>query len=192
MNTLRPLTLSGAQWYALHVRERYEKTVSAVLRNKGYEEFLPLYRSRRRWSDRMTEVELPLLPGYVFCHLDLNDRRTPIVTTPGVIQILGAGRVPMPVADCEIAALHAIIESGLPAEPWPYLVAGTVVRIDHGSLAGMEGIFVEVRKRHRLVVSVTLLQRSVAVEIDGGWATPIHPVWRENTPLTVACCGSQS
>jgi transcription antitermination factor NusG len=176
-------SMAGGSWYALHVRQRYEKTTAQILRGKGYREFLPLYRMRRRWSDRIVEVELPLFPGYVFCHFDLSDRRVPIISTPGVIQIVGVGRLPVAVEDSEIAAIQQVIESGIAAEPWPYLKAGQRVRIEHGALAGLEGIFIEAKKRHRLVVSVTLLQRSVAVEIDSAWATPLGPNWRAGLAL---------
>ncbi len=164
----------GARWYALHIRQRYEKVASSVLRSKGYREFLPLYRTRRQWSDRIAEVELPLFPGYLFCQMNLSDRRIPVVTTPGVLEIVGAAGAPIPVDDREIAAVRRIVDSGFAAEPWPFLPAGSPLRIQHGSLAGVEGILVEARKRHRLVVSITLLQRSVAVEIDSAWVSPLR------------------
>jgi transcription antitermination factor NusG len=164
---------SNPRWYALHVKPRYEKITSTLLRNKGYEEFLPLRHERRRWSDRIAEVDFPLFPGYVFCRVDLRDRRAPIVTTPGVLKIVGLGPTPTPVHDAEIAAVEAIVNSKLPAEPWPYIAAGQSVRIEQGPLAGIEGVFLETRKQHRLVVSVTLLQRSVAVEIDTAWVSPL-------------------
>jgi transcription antitermination factor NusG len=167
--------LDPLPWYALQVCHKYESVVSSILRNKGYPEFLPLYRARRRWSDRIAEIDLPLFPGYLFCRFDAGDRRVPIVTTPGVVRIVGIGRTPVPVDDAEIAAIQAIVASGVAAEPWPYLRAGHRVRIRHGSLAGVEGILIEARSRHRLVVSVALLQRSVAVEIDSASVVPVGP-----------------
>jgi transcription antitermination factor NusG len=164
---------SGACWYALHVKYRYEKITATVLHNKGYPEFLPLYRAKRQWSDRIADVELPLFPGYVFCHFDVNNRRVPVVTTPGVLRIVGIGPVPAPVDESEMGALQTMVDSGLSAEPWPYVRAGQSVRIAHGAMAGIEGILVEARKRHRLVLSVTLLQRSVAVEVDTAWVMPL-------------------
>ncbi len=169
---------TAGRWYALQVKQRYEKITAAVLRNKGYREFLPTYRTRRRWSDRLAEVEFPLFPGYVFCHFDINDRHAPIVTTPGVVRIVGVGRIPAPVADDEIGAIHQVIESGLAAEPCRFLQAGARVRVEYGALAGVEGIFLEAKKHQRLVISVTLLQRSIAVEIDAAWVAPVgcgHP-----------------
>ena len=158
-------------WYALRIQSKLSSLASDTLRGKGYEEFLPLYRARRRWSDRVKQVELPLFPGYLFCQFDVNDR-LPILTTPGVIGIVGAGKLPIPVDLEEIEAIRAILRSGLAAQPWPLLV-GSKVYIERGPLAGVEGIITNTDKVYRLVVSVSLLQRSVAVEIDREWARPI-------------------
>jgi len=175
----------GYPWYALHVRSQHEKIVASTLRGKGYEEFLPLYRSKHRWSDRMKVVERPLFPGYVFCRFDLH-KRLPILVTPGVLLIVGVGKIPLPVIDSEILALQSIINSGFQAEPWPFLQVGQRVRIECGSLEGVEGILLALKKPHRLVVSVSLLQRSVAVEIDEHWATPIGP---SRQPTSLVTCG---
>ncbi len=164
------------QWFALQVKPRYEKVASTMLRNKGFEEFLPLYRASRRWSDRIAQVDLPLFPGYVFCRFDPMDRRISIVSTPGVLSIVGMGRTPAPIEDGEIAAVQAVIKSGCQAEPWPFLNLGDKVRVAYGSLTGVEGILVERKKQHRLVISVALLQRSVAVEIDRNWVMPVGSV----------------
>jgi len=157
--------LTQERWYALHVRSRHDKLVSASLRVRGMESFLPLYRSRRRWSDRTRVMDLPLFPGYVFCRFH-PELLLPVVTTPGVVQIVGAGKHPRPIADEEIVAIQRMLLSGGDVEPWPYLKAGQKVRILDGPLFGVEGILVEVKNRRRLVVSVHLLQRSVAVEVD--------------------------
>ena len=160
-------------WYALRVQSRLSSLASTTLRGKGYEEFLPLYRSRRKWSDRIKELELPLFPGYLFCRFDVSDRLMPILTTPGVIGILGAGKTPVPVDIEEIEAIRAILRSGLAAQPWPLLRVGSKVYIERGPLAGLEGIVINTDKVYRLIVSVSMLQRSVAVEIDREWARPI-------------------
>jgi transcription antitermination factor NusG len=97
----------------------------------------------------------------------------PILTTPGVIAIVGAGKTPIPVADEEIATVRAVLRSGLAAQPCPFLNVGAGVYIERGPLAGIEGIVTNLNKKYRLVISVTLLQRSVAVEIDREWARPI-------------------
>src|ERR1017187_3206927 len=159
-------------WYALRVRSRLSSLASTTLRDKGYEEFSPLYYSRRQWSDRVKKIELPLFPGYLFCQFDANDR-LPILTTPGVIGIVGIGKTPTPVDDDEIEAIRVILRSGLAAQPWPHLRVGSKVYIERGPLAGLEGIITNTDKVYRLIVSFSLLQRSVAVEIDREWARPI-------------------
>jgi transcription antitermination factor NusG len=166
-----------ASWFALRVKSHCERMTAAGLRSRGYEEFLPSYRARRRWSDRWVDLELPLFPGYVFARFDPQDR-LPILKIPSLVHIVGIGKSPLPVDDGEIAAIQSIVSSGLAAEPWPYLRVGDTVRVQYGALCGLEGILVEVKKRHRLVVSVTLLQRSVAVEIDRDWLSLVRPGMR--------------
>lgn len=165
-------------WFALRVKSRSEKVVSTIARHKGFEEFLPLYQSRRRWSDRFKSVELPLFPGYVFCRIN-PEFRLPILTIPGVLSFVGIGRVPAPIDDAEIAAIQTAIGAGLLAEPYPFLEVGQRVRLAEGPLAGLEGLLVEVRKQQRLVVSVSMLKRSVAVEIDRLWVRPLDAGGRE-------------
>ena len=159
-------------WYALRVQSRFGSLASITLRGKGYEEFFPLYQSQRRWSDRLKQLDLPLFPGYSFCRFDLSDRN-PILTTPGVIGIVGIGKVPAPIDLDEIEAVRLILRSGLAAQPWPHLRVGSKVYIERGPLVGLEGIVTNTDKVYRLIVSVSLLQRSVAVEIDREWARPI-------------------
>jgi transcription antitermination factor NusG len=158
-------------WYAVRVRSNFERNVSIVLDHKGVEQFLPTYRSRRVWTDRVKTLDLPLFPGYVFCRIPL-DERNRVVTTDGVVGLVGAGRQPIPVSNHEIDAIRTLMQSQMPAQPWPFLKIGQTVRISHGSLAGIEGILVRVKNSWRLVVSVTLLERSVAVEIDAAYVSP--------------------
>jgi transcription antitermination factor NusG len=167
-----PAWVASVPWFALQVKQRYEQLTATALRNKGYEEFLPLYKHRRRWSDRIKQVDLPLFPGYLFCRLDPTNR-LPILTTPGVVLIVGIGKVPVPVEESEMAGLRSIVASQVPAEPWPFLRAGQRVRIDYGPLRGVEGVFLNHKNQSRLVVSVSILQRSVAVEVDSDWVTPL-------------------
>src|SRR5262249_42828796 len=154
------------QWFALSTRSQREKMVATLLHNKGYEQFLPLYRCRHRWSDRMKAMDKPLFAGYVFCRFNM-EKRLPILTTPGVRHIAGIGKTPLPVEDDEIRDLQRVVESGLQAQPWPFLQVGEKLRIEEGALQGVEGILIGIKKPHRLIVSITLLQRSVAVELDG-------------------------
>jgi transcription antitermination factor NusG len=159
-------------WFALQVRTRNEAGVAEQLNGQGYERFLPLYKVRKRWSDRIKEVATPLFPGYLFCRFNPQDR-LPILKTPGVMQIVGFKNGPVAVDESEIHALQTIAAAGAPQQPWPFLTAGDRVRIESGPLLGLEGILTEVRRSHRLVLSVTLLQRSVAVEIDSALVTTI-------------------
>lgn len=167
---------SGSQsnpWFALQVRTRTESGVAAHLAGKGYEWFLPQYKCRRRWSDRIKQIELPLFPGYLFCRFD-PQQRLPILMTPGVVQIVGIAKTPIPIDNAEIEAIQTAVRSGLPAQPWPFLEVGQRVRVDYGALAGLEGILVDFRGQYRIVVSVTLLRRSVAVEMDGAWVRALE------------------
>jgi transcription antitermination factor NusG len=160
-------------WYAIHVQAKFEKVASIVLHEKGFEEFLPLYRAKRHWSDRVKQLDLPLFPGYLFCRIDVTGRLLRIVTTPGVLGIVSAGKCPIAVSDQEIEAVQAVVRSGLPAMPWPGLNPGSPVLVERGPLAGMEGIVLDVNKKYRLIVSVPLLQRAVAVEVEREWLRPL-------------------
>jgi transcriptional antiterminator NusG len=158
-------TAARFPWFALQVRMRYEAGVADHLKGKGYEWFLPLYKARRRWSDRIREVDAPLFPGYLFCRFNPHNR-LPILKTPGVTQIVGYNHVPIPVDEHEIEAIRRLVASGVPNFPCAYLEVGSKVRIEAGALRGLEGVLTELKGKRRLVLSITLLQRSVAVEID--------------------------
>ena len=160
-------------WFAIQVRARHESGVASFLEGKGYELFLPLHTCRKLWSDRIKKVEAPLFPGYLFCRFDPRDR-LPILKTPGVVQIAGYNRSPVPVDESEIRAIRALMASGLPNQPWPFLDLGDRVRIEGGPLEGHEGVLVEFKGGHRLVLSITLLQRAVAVEIDSAFVRPVR------------------
>ena len=157
-------------WFALQVRARHEMGVAEHLRGKGYEWFLPLYKCRKRWSDRVKIVDAPLFPGYLFCRFNPQNR-LPILKTPGVTYIVGFNGQPAPVDECEISAIQTLLQSGMPSQPWPFLATGDRVRIESGPLRDLEGILVKFKGDHRLILSVTLLQRSVAVEIDSAFVT---------------------
>jgi transcription antitermination factor NusG len=159
-------------WYALQIHSRLAGFTSSTLNQKGYETFLPFYNSPRRWSDRIKIIKTPLFPGYMFCRFDIQNR-LPVLATPGTINIVGAGRTPIPVEDGEIMAIRTIVHSGLETQTWPYLNVGAKIRIDRGPLTGLEGILVNSDKVDRLIVCVNLLHRSVAVEIDRQWASAV-------------------
>jgi len=169
---MNPLHEHPKCWFAVRVKSRCEKAVAQMAKGRGLEEFLPLYRRRQRWSDRQQEVEFPLFPGYLFCRVN-PERRLPLVTIPGVVHIVGFGNTPVPVDDTEILAIQAAVQSGLSTEPWPFLEVGDRVRLENGPLTGLVGVLVGSDKRQRLVVSVTLLRRSVAVTIERDWVRPL-------------------
>ena len=177
----------GAPWYALQVRTRHESGVANYLVGQGYEAFLPLYKCRKRWSDRVKEVQTPLFSGYLFCRFDPQDR-LPIMKTPGVMQIVGVNRVPVPVDEAEISAIQALVASGIPNQPWPFLQVGERVRIESGSLCGLEGILMDFKGTQRLVLSITLLQRSVSVEIDSAFVSSTASSQRSRSKETFAAC----
>jgi len=160
-------------WYALHVKPRFERYVTTQLAQKGYETFLPSYVSKRKWSDRIKTLSLPLFPCYTFCRFNIN-ARLPILVTPGVMMVIGVGRLPAPVDESEIAAIRHIVDSGVHSVPCPYLTVGQEVQVESGPLAGLEGIVVRIKDSERLVVSVSLLMRSVAVEIDRTCLRPLQ------------------
>ena len=159
-----------SEWYVTQVWAGREQLCANHLRLRGYEVFLPCYRENRRWSDRVKKVERPLFPGYVFCRLT-GDAVGNIVTTPSVIRIVGDGTRALPIPTQEIEAIQRVVALRLNVEPWQFLAVGQRVRIDAGPLRDMEGIVIQTKNRHRLIVSVSLLQRSVSVEIDSEWVS---------------------
>ena len=170
-------------WYAVHTRHQHEKLVARTLVNKGFEVFLPLYTEVRQWRDRTKRLELPLFSCYVFLRGDL-DRRLAIVTTPGVHGVVATGGRLAGIPEEEIQAVRSVVENRVNVEPYPFLNCGDLVRVKSGALQGLEGFLVRKKGRTRLVVSVSLLERSVAAEVDastvervaGSQARPAPPV----------------
>lgn len=164
---------SGAHsWYALTVRANAEKRVATALQVRGYDPYLPLYRKRSRWSDRTKVLDRVLFSGYVFCRFSLS-RRAEVTGVPGVASIVGFGSHFASIPDEEIEAVRRLTGSGLPTIPWPFLTEGDRIRVVQGPLAGVEGLFCRSKQVHRIVVSVSLLQRSVAAEVDRDWIEPV-------------------
>jgi transcription antitermination factor NusG len=162
-------------WFALHVRSNFEKATSTILEAKGLHVYYPSFRQKKRWSDRIREIEKPLFPGYVFCRFD-PECRLPVLKTQGVVGMVGVAGVPTPIADSEIEAVQRIVQSGLAARPWPFQNVGQHVLIETGPLAGTEGIILECKNIYRIVVSINLLQRSVVAEIDAEMARAVRPL----------------
>lgn len=164
-------------WYALTVEPQHEKVVGRRLSELGYESFVPLYRTRRRWSDRVKELELPLFSTYVFSRFPFHNR-VPILRVPGVRSVVSARNAPAPVRDEEIEAIRGIVASGLPVQPWPCLKTGQRVLIDSGPLRGIEGTLTQFKRTWHVVVSLELLNRAVAVELDRELVVPISALPR--------------
>lgn len=158
MYTARP-------WFALQTRPKNERKVESLLKQKGYDCFTPTYRLKRKWSDRFVEIDFPLFPGYVFCHFS-SSTLGKAITTQGVIRIVGFGGEPAEVAAEEIEALQLLAQSNILREPWRYLPDGTLALVETGPLAGVQGIICASENRRQLIISVTLLQRSVAIQLD--------------------------
>lgn len=158
-------TVEGEGWWAIYTRHQHEKAIADMLTAKGFEIFLPLYESVRRWKDRTKVLSLPLFPCYLFIRGGL-DRRLQVVSTPGVHLVLTRGERVAIVPQDEIAAIQRASLCTLPVEPHPYLKCGMRVRVIRGALEGVQGILLRKKNLCRLVLSVDMLQQSVAVEVQ--------------------------
>lgn len=161
-------------WWALYTRHQHEKVIADMLTAKGFEVFLPLHSSVRRWKDRRKVLSLPLFPSYVFVRGGLN-RKLQVVTTPGVFMALSRGGQLATIPESEIEAIRRAVEGYFDVEPHPFLRCGERVRVTRGSLEGVEGILVRKKNQFRLVLSVDMLAQSVAVEIDAADVEPVTP-----------------
>ena len=168
-------------WYAVYTSPCHEKQVAEHLRVREIEHFLPLYRSTRRWRNRSTvTLERPLFPSYVFVQACREDRRR-VLSVPGILSIVGTSREAVPLPDSEIETLR----SGLHlrnAEPYPFLKIGEIARIRSGPLAGLQGVILRQKKQTRLILSLDLIMKSVAVEVD---AADLEPV-QSSTPTYIS------
>jgi transcription termination/antitermination protein NusG len=160
-----PAEYGVARWYAAYTSANHEKRVAAQLGAREVEHFLPLYESVRRWKDRRVKLELPLFPGYIFVQMALRDRLK-VQQVPGVARLVAFDGKPTALPEGEIEALRRSLDSGLRAEPHPYLTEGRRVRLKSGPLAGMTGILLRRKGNFRVVISIELIQRAVAVDVD--------------------------
>jgi transcription antitermination factor NusG len=159
------LYVGRLSWFALQVRAKTERYTADILARKGHECFMPTHPADDPRMIRRNKHDLPLFPGYVFCRFDVV-KRLPILMTPGVMSVVGTGRIPTPLDDAEIFAIQEAIRRRLYIKPWPAIPFGTVVKISRGPMAGLTGRLASIKNKHRLVLTVTLLQRSVFVEVD--------------------------
>jgi transcription termination/antitermination protein NusG len=152
-------------WFALTVRPQHEKAVAEQLSAHALEAYVPLYRSRRRWSDRVKTIELPLFPRYVFSRFAF-ENRLKVIGIPSVTSIVGFGGTPSPISQDEIDLVKLLARQDLPISPWPFLRVGERVRVRQGPLLGVEGILVREKACYRVVVNIEMLNRAVAVELE--------------------------
>jgi transcription antitermination factor NusG len=152
-------------WYAVCTRHQHEKAAAKILEYKEFEILLPVYKARRRWQDRVKEISVPLFPGYLFVKSG-REGYLPILTTPGVSSIVGCGGRPATIPFSEIEGIRRIVQSTLRVEPHPFLRSGDRVRVKYGPIAGVEGILLRSKNVARLVLSVEMLGKSAAVEVD--------------------------
>lgn len=160
------------RWYAAYTCPRHEKSVAEQLSQKSVQFFLPVYEALDRWKDQRKHVTLPLFPGYVFVRIVLKDRLR-ILEIPSVVRLVGFNGHPAPLPEAEIEALRSGLAQKLRAEPHPYLPVGRRVRVRSGPLAGLEGILVRRKNSFRVVLSIKLIMRSVAVDVDAADILPI-------------------
>jgi transcription termination/antitermination protein NusG len=156
---------SGPRWYAAYTCANHEKRVAGQLGIREVEHFLPLYSSMRRWKDRRVKLDMPLFPGYVFVRMALRDRLQ-VQQVPGVARLVGFVGMPAALPDEEIGTLRASLSDGVWAEPYPFLTVGRRVRLKSGPLAGIEGVLLKRKGKLRVVISIDLIQRAVAVDVD--------------------------
>ena len=162
----------AAQWYEIYTNSRHEKVVAKQLQDRSIEAFLPLYRSLHRWKDRRQLVELPLFPSYVFVRIDAQ-KRLRVLEVSGVVSLVSFNGEPDALPEQEINALRNGLENEIYAEPHPYLRVGRKVRVVRGPMAGAEGILSRKKDKCRVVISIDVLMRSIAVEVDGADVEPI-------------------
>ncbi len=167
-----PVEYCEPRWYAAYTSANHEKRVAEQLAARAVEHFLPSYTSVRRWKDRRVTLQLPLFPGYLFVYVELQ-HRLQVLQIPGVAKLVGFGGKPTPLPALEIDALRAGLASGVQVEPHPYLNVGRRARIKQGPLAGLEGILLRCKGNWRVVLSLDLIQRSVAVDVDASILEPV-------------------
>ena len=160
-----PAEFYELRWYAAYTCAKHEKRVAEQFTQRALENFLPQYESVRRWKDRRVKLQLPLFPGYVFVRLALRDRLR-VLETPSVVRLVGFNGHPIALPDKEMEALRACVEARLAAEPHAYLTVGRRVRIKTGPLAELEGVLIRKKNTFRVVLSLDLIARSAAVEVD--------------------------
>jgi len=159
-------------WYAAYTHARHEKKVAQQLQERGIENFLPVYRSVRRWKDRQKELDLVLFPGYVFTRINIAEKLR-VLQLPGVVRFVSFNGQPAALDGEDLNALRNALQQGLRAEHHPYLTVGRRVKVVRGPLAGARGILVRVKTNYRIIISIDAIMRSVSVEIHEADIEPL-------------------
>ncbi len=173
-NSPEPYSIQNQQlWYAGYTSSRHEKRVAEHLDQRGVEYFLPLYETIHRWNNGRHRVQLPLFPGYIFVRIALHERLR-VLEVPGFVRLVGFSSLPHPLPEADINGMKEALNKGVLAEPYPYLTVGTRVEVRNGPLQGMTGILLRRQNKCRIVISVDLIMRSMAVEVDAADVAPIR------------------
>jgi transcription antitermination factor NusG len=172
-------------WFALAVKPNHERAAAQALDSRGGEVFLPLYRARRRWTDRVRQLELPLFGGYVFCRFERPDNAR-VLAAPSAVPVVSFGNRPAAIPEGDIESARRLASSGLELGPWPLLRVGGRARIEAGPLAGVEGVVTRLKDAWRVVVTVELLERPAAAEVDRGVVVAAAPPWPANESAQAA------
>jgi transcription termination/antitermination protein NusG len=155
------------RWYIIHTYSRHERKVELTLQGKNIESFLPRLTVSSRRRDRRLLIKVPLFPGYLFVHTDLNDwAYYTIIKNPSVVRILGSKGRCKEVPEETVTSIQTLLNSGQPVFPWAKLTPGKQVRVVEGPLAGAIGVIARSKLgKRRLVVRVELLGRRVSAEL---------------------------
>ena len=182
-------TIEQSYWYAIQTRSRHEKVVRDQLAAKSITHMLPLWRKRSIWKDRVKFIDVPLFSGYLFGYFALRDK-VAVLETVGVARLVGINGRPMPIPEDQIVVVRTMMEHRLPCSPHPYLVEGMRVRIKCGLLAGTEGILIQKKQRHRLVINVDIIQQAMTIEVDSATIEPLdaRPQGISQFPLDSSPC----
>jgi transcription antitermination factor NusG len=160
-------------WYAGYTASRHEKRVAEHFAQRGVEHFLPLYETIHRWNNGRHRVQLPLFAGYIFVHIALRDRMR-VIEVPGFVRLVGFNSLPCPLPEVDINRMKEALNKGVVTEPYPYLTVGTRVEVRNGPLQGMTGILLRRQNKCRVVISVDLIMRSMAVEVEAADVVPVR------------------
>jgi len=159
-------------WLCVQVKSGGEFRSASGLKERGYETFVPVFEQKRHWSDRVRMVQVPLFTGYVFLRFNAESSH-PVVTAPGVLRFVGTGKMPVPIEDSVIEALQLTSRTGLRCGPCAFLPVGQEVEVRLGPFTSLRGKIERFKNKHRLILSVSLIKKSVFVEVDGYEVVPI-------------------